>query len=94
MLRVNVDDTGDQTSLVIEGKLIGPWVKALEACWQSIARKTPGRNVAVNLAAVSFVDDDGRELLAQMCRSGVNIIPHGLLMTAIVEEIEARVSGQ
>ena len=94
MLRINVNDSGDQTSLVIEGKLMGLWVKALEACWQSIVRKTPARPVEVDLAAVSFVDDDGRELLAQMCQRGVTIIPHGLLMTAIVEEIEARVSGQ
>jgi len=94
MLRINVNDSPDQTSLVIEGKLMGPWVKALEACWLSIARKKPGSAVTVNLAEVSFVDDAGRELLAQMCRQGVTIIPNGLLITAIVEEIEARVGGE
>src|SRR5437016_14557012 len=94
MLRINVNDSGNQTDLVIEGKLMGPWVKALEACWRSVTSKKPGSAVEVNLAAVSFVDDDGRELLSQMCRQGVMIIPKGLLMIAIVEEIEAKVGGE
>jgi hypothetical protein len=94
MLRINVNDGGNQTSLVIEGKLMGPWVKALESCWQTVATKMPERRLEVNLAAVTFVDDDGRELLAQMCRQGVIIIPNGLLMKAIVEEIEARVGTE
>ena len=91
MLRINVNDNTDQISLVIEGKLMGPWVKALEACWHSVIRKKPDTSVTVNLAEVSFVDDAGRDLLALMCRQGVTIIPNGLLMTAIVKEIEARV---
>lgn len=65
-----------------------------EACWRTVVNKKPDGAVQVNLQAVSFVDDAGRELLAQMCRQGVTFIPNGLLMKAIVEEIEARVGGE
>jgi hypothetical protein len=47
----------------------------------------------VDLAAVTFVDRAGKELLAQMCRRGVALVTRGCLMKAIVEEIETETAG-
>jgi xylulose-5-phosphate/fructose-6-phosphate phosphoketolase len=33
MLRITTHDQAPVTSLVLEGKLVGPWVKELEKCW-------------------------------------------------------------
>jgi len=45
----------------------------------------------VHLADVTFIDTAGRELLTRMYRQGVMLVPSGLQMKAIVEEIEADV---
>jgi hypothetical protein len=39
VLRIHIDDRDGLTSLMLEGKLVGPWVRELENCWQ----RTPFR---------------------------------------------------
>src|SRR5690242_16463024 len=94
MLRINVNDGSGQTSLIVEGKLMAPWVKEFEACWRELVNRMPRKAIQINLAAVSFIDDEGKALLTEMCRQGVQIIPCGLLIKAIVNEIEENLNSE
>jgi hypothetical protein len=94
MLRITIHDEAPETSFVIEGKLVGPWVKEFEKCWESVLAAEPRRTMLVNLAAVTFIDYEGRELLTRMRRQGVRLVSAGLVMNAIVEEIEAEAQGR
>ena len=89
MLRITINDQPPTTSFVLEGKLVGPWVKELEKCWASALAADPAGAMLVNLAAVTFIDSDGRALLARMRRQGVRLLSHGVLIDAIVAQIEA-----
>ena len=89
MLRITINDQAGVTSFVLEGKLVGPWVKELEQCWESALAADPARSMLVNLAAVTFIDSEGRALLTRMRRQGVRLLSHGLLIDAIVAKIEA-----
>jgi hypothetical protein len=89
MLRITIHDRAPMTSFVLEGKLIGPWVKELNQCWQNAVADDPSTSMLVDLAAVTFIDCDGRALLRQMRRQGVRLLSHGVLIDAIVAEIEA-----
>lgn len=64
----------------------------LEACWQAALERYPSKPIIVQLAAVSFVDGESKELLTRMRRRGVRLVPTGCLMNAIVEQIEAVVA--
>ena len=88
MLRITINDQPPMTNFVLEGKLIGPWVKELEKCWESALAAEPARTMLVNLAAVTFIDAEGRALLARMRRQGVRLLSHGVLIDAIVAKIE------
>ena len=89
MLRITINNHAPMTSFVLEGKLVGPWVKELEKCWESTSAAGPAKALLVNLAAVTFIDSDGRELLARMRREGVRLLSHGVLIDAMVAKIEA-----
>ena len=55
----------------LEGKLLGPWVDELRtACTQPLARL---EQVALDLAAVNFVNAAGAELLRELIRQGIII---------------------
>jgi hypothetical protein len=41
MLRIDTRDEDGLTTLTIEGKLTGRWVKELEHCWQGIVSSEP-----------------------------------------------------
>jgi len=92
MLRIHIQREAEATSLTIEGKLAGPWVMELEKCWREEMNSEPTKRVVVNLAAVSFVDADGRELLSRMRQQGTRLVARGCLMKTLVEAIEAGLS--
>ena len=94
MLRITIHDQAGATSFVVEGKLVGPWVKELEKCWESALAADPSGAVLVNLASVTFIDSEGRALLTRMRREGVRLLSRGVLINAIVAKIEAEAGPQ
>jgi anti-anti-sigma regulatory factor len=90
VFRIHISDWDGATSFVLEGRLVGPWVKELESCLQRALAAEPRRSILVNLADVSFVDSDGIDLLTRMCRQGVRLASTGIMMNAIVEKIERK----
>lgn len=85
MLKITTQNDARGTVFELEGKLAGPWVQELKGCWQrTVVADQP---VKVMLKAVTFIDDAGRELLAEMHRQGAELMAEGCMTKAIVEEI-------
>jgi len=94
MLRITIHYKAQVTSFVVEGKLVGLWVKELEKCWESVLAAETSGAMVVNLAGVTFIDSEGRELLTRMRREGARLLSAGVLINAIVAEIEAEVEKE
>lgn len=88
MFRIHISRERYATSLTIEGKLTGLRVTELENNWRAEVSAESHKPIVVNLAAVSFVDAGGRELLTRMRRQGATLVGKGCLMKALVEDIE------
>lgn len=86
MLRVTVEHFETHIALKVEGRLKGSWVDELENCWLSVTRTVPNKPVRVDLAGVSFVAPEGRELIGKMAAAGVQLIASGPMVKAIVDE--------
>lgn len=89
MLRITTHTDAARILFELEGKLVGPWVQELEACWRNVAGGS-GRPVRVTLCAVTFIDEKGRDLLAEMHRHGAELVADGCMTTAIVEDVVRR----
>jgi len=89
MLRVTVEERGNQVVFRVEGKLKGPWVTELERCWRSTSGRATGKTFGVDLDGVDFVDDQGKALLSEMCRAGVELTATDLMMSATLQQIMA-----
>lgn len=85
MLKITKQNNGSHTVFDLEGRLAGPWVEELRGCWQEAAEA--GRPIRVQLCAVTFVDSEGKSLLAEMYRRGAELIAEGCMNKAIVDEI-------
>ena len=46
MLRITIHTRPKRLVLELEGKLAGPWVKELAACWQRIVADRAGPSIA------------------------------------------------
>lgn len=84
MLKITTRRYEGQILFELEGRLTGPWVDELAACWKDAGGDRP---LGVNLTAVTFIDEAGRYLLAEMHRQGAKIEGRGCLTASIVEEI-------
>ena len=91
MLKINTHNDGATIIFDLEGKLAGPWVDELEHCWQQAV--TDDRPVRVVLKIVTFIDAEGRRLLTDMHRRGVELVAQGCMIKAIVEEIKRKGEG-
>ena len=93
MLRITTRNDDAATIFIVEGKLIGPWAQELEKCWRAAISVEPCSPILVNLAKVTFIDDIGKQLVAQMRRSGVKLTGAGLIAEFICTEIERAMCG-
>jgi|SRR5215472_4952090 len=87
MLRITVLNDARVTTFKMEGKLAQEWVTEAERAWAEFASTAQQQRIFVDLCAVSFVDDPGRDLLALMHSSGAKLIGTGPMTSALIEEI-------
>ncbi len=72
--------------LVLEGRLAGPWVEELRTyCRRAVEHQQPCSRI--DLTGVTFIDADGKLLLAQLWQQGVELRASGCLTRCLVEEI-------
>ena len=87
MLRITIHDDPESLTFQLEGRLAGPWVRELEACWQSILVSHPQPVLRFDLTGVTFVDSAGKVFLAARHAQGAELVASGCLMRAVVAEI-------
>jgi ABC-type transporter Mla MlaB component len=80
------DAASESVSFILEGRLAGPWVEELDACWRQKAEHPQSRTV-VDLTGVTFVDAKGKALLTRMWQQGADLRAAGCLTRCIVDEI-------
>lgn len=70
MLKITETEIGSRTTLILEGKLVGPWVAELEKTWADIQQARGPENVFVDLMDVTLISERGQELLRRMLAAG------------------------
>jgi|SRR5215469_6304052 len=88
MLRISITNEPGLTRFKLEGKLAHEWVHEAETAWAGLKSLNGKHKVLIDLVNVSFVDENGAILLANMRRSGSKLLGGGLLIAALIEEIE------
>jgi outer membrane protein TolC/ABC-type transporter Mla MlaB component len=87
MLRITPKEQDSRLTLALEGKLAGPWVAELAKVWSEWQERIPPGSTVVDLRMVSFVDEAGRGLLAELHRAGCALEGGGCYVGALVEGI-------
>jgi ABC-type transporter Mla MlaB component len=74
VLRVTTRHTDDSLSLILEGRLKGPWVGELEQAWLAAQKLSANKTFKVDLSGVTFADWRGRKLLLDMQNRGAELV--------------------
>jgi hypothetical protein len=78
MFRVSYSDTADGQRWSLHGRLAGPWVDELRSCWKYARDRAPLSHAIVDLKEVTFIDQSGETLLAEMRSAGAELIATGV----------------
>ena len=76
----------DSMSLILEGRLAGPWVEELNSYWRQMSVNQQSGTM-IDLTSVTFIDADGKALLTRLWRQGAELRASGCLTRCIIEEI-------
>ena len=89
MLRISYSRTNHLDRWTLCGQLAGAWVGELRSCWQH-SRKTPGQDALVDLSEVTFIDESGEKLLAEMRHAGVKFVATGIETKHLIENLKSK----
>jgi hypothetical protein len=87
MLRITIHDAPRMLTFRLEGRLAGPWVRELEACWRGALASQREAIFRVDLTEATSIDAAGQALLTAMHRDGAEFVAADCLMKAVVDEI-------
>jgi hypothetical protein len=93
MLRISYSDTADGQRWSLCGRLAGPWVEELRACWRQARERAPLTRAVVDLKDVSFIDESGERLLAEMEISGAELVASGVENKHVIATLRNGASG-
>ncbi|HLY63428.1 MAG TPA: hypothetical protein VKV95_22025 [Terriglobia bacterium] len=88
MMKITFCTECEPAVLKLEGRLAGPWVDELEKTWRSINPASITSHLVLDLCEATFVDADGRELLAEMHEAGVELIGDGIMTQFMIDGIK------
>jgi hypothetical protein len=88
MLRITTGQNRGTMEFRLEGDLSGDWVAALKGCWHDAMILDFPTSIRVDLTEVTFIDAEGKELLASMYRHGAEFVAVDVLTRGVIEEIE------
>jgi hypothetical protein len=89
MLRFSYLDSDAAERWIVCGHLSGPWVDELRSFWRGVRVRAPGRGAVVDLRDVTFIDEAGECLLAEMHNAGATFLASGVEHKYLIENLRA-----
>jgi hypothetical protein len=93
MLRVSYSDTASGQRWSLSGRLAGPWVDELRSCWRYARERAARARAVVDLSDVTFIDEAGEGLLAEMQSSGTEFVATGVENKHLLASLKEKGKG-
>jgi hypothetical protein len=90
MLRISVIDSRAERRLVLEGKLVAPWVAELRTAWKAVNGEIEGRPLVVELKDVCVISQEGENALFELMNAGAKFRCGGVYTKHVIQELRRR----
>jgi hypothetical protein len=87
MLKISVIDRRTERWLVLEGKLVAPWVAELRTAWQTASGLVAGPALVVDLRNVTAISQEGENALLELMSYGAKFRCSGVLIKHLIQEL-------
>jgi hypothetical protein len=90
VLRITTIETQGERRLVLEGRLIEPWITEFKKAWQEASQALNDHRLVIDLANVTVISPEAESLLLEIRREGAQFVCDGVLNKHLVRQIERR----
>jgi len=88
MLKITIRETPEELTINLAGRVAGPWAAELGQAWMKAAPKVKSRPVSLDLRDVTYIDEEGMQILRQIeTESGAAMIASTPWTRHLVAEI-------
>jgi len=89
-LKISVIDSRTELRLVLEGKLIAPWVAELRTVLKTVNEEIEGRVLVIDLGDVVIISQEGENTLLELMNGGAKFRCGGVFTKHIIKELRRR----
>ena len=93
MLRISTIDTRIQRKLILEGKLVEPWLGELREAWRNANEKLEGRKLVIDLTDVTVIGCEAESALSELIQQGAKFSCEGVLIKHVLKQLARRCHG-
>jgi len=90
MLRISTMDTRSQRRLVLEGKLVEPWLSELEEAFRKAGESLEGRKLVIDLTDVTVISCEAESTLSALIEQGAKFSCGGVLIKHVLKKLGRR----
>jgi hypothetical protein len=90
MLKISITDKGAQRRLILEGKLIAPWVAELRTACSKAKAELDGRELVIDIENVMVISQEGENALLQLINDGAKFRCRGVLTKHVLQQLARR----
>ncbi len=90
MLRISTIDTRSERRLMVEGKLVQPWLEELRNSWSGAAEGLEGRKLVIDLSNTTVISSEGETLISDLMRQGARFSCCGVLTRHVLKRLARR----
>ena len=93
MLKISTINRPSERRLVVEGKLVQPWVGELRRTWHSAGEDLQGRKLVIDLSDATVIGPEGEEALLELMKEGAKFSCCGVLTKYVVKRLARRLGA-
>jgi hypothetical protein len=95
MLKISLVDCRTQRRLIVEGKLIAPWVAELKSACEDARADLCGRGLVVEMKQVTTISQEGENVIVilELINAGIRFRGHGVFTKHVLKQLTRRASG-
>jgi hypothetical protein len=93
MLRISAIDTRFKRKLVLEGKLVEPWLGELREVCRNASETLEGRKLVIDLTDVTVIGCEAESTLSELMQQGAKFSCGGVLIKHLLKRLARRCRG-
>ena len=90
MLKISLIDSATQRRLVVEGKLLAPWVAELRSACEKARTDLRGRELVIEMKHVTPISQEGENVILELMNGGIKFRCHGVFTKHVVKQLTRR----